>query len=296
MSRALNSKSGAVMDDMKIKGIAPWFGAKRIMADTIIAEFGKHRTYWEPFCGAMAVLLKKEPCCMETVNDLHGDLVGLARTVQHPVLGPLLYRKLRRVLFSKEQFIAAAETIKYDVLKPEHDRAFDYFMVSWFGRNGVAGTAGYNSDFCVRYTSRGGSPNKRWESAVNSIPAWRRRLKNVTILSEDGIALCERIADDPGTVIYADPPYLKKGSKYKHDFDWLAHRRLATALRRFKNARIVVSYYEHPDLADLYPGWTKRECTMTKSLVSQGRRDAENSVEAPEVLLINGPSFMGVEE
>lgn len=93
-------------------------------------------------------------------------------------------------------------------------------------------------------------------------------------------------------VIYADPPYLAKGAEYLHDFDWLAHRRLATALRRFKQTRVVVSYYDHPDLATLYPGWTKVDCEMTRALVSQGKRGQRGSKEtAPEVLLINGQSF-----
>ena len=286
----------AIETDMKVTALSPWFGAKRILAPVIVEELGPHRTYWEPFCGSMAVLLAKPPCSAETVNDLHGDMVNLARVIQDPKWGAWLYRRLRRMLLSQELFREAAETIKLDRDKPSHERAHDYFVVSWFGRNGVAGTKGYNSNFCVRYTNRGGSPAVRWDSAVASIPAWRRRLRRVTILQEDGIALCDRIADDPGTVIYADPPYLKKGAQYVHDFDWLAHRRLAKALRRFRNARCVVSYYDHPDLASLYPGWTKREVHVTKSLVSQGKRDAENKVTAPEVLLINGPSLAPLPE
>ena len=116
----------------------------------------------------------------------------------------------------------------------------------------------------------------------------------MSILSADGSELCEKIEDAAGTVIYADPPYLVKGCKYKHDFDWLAHRRLAKALTRFQKTRVVVSYYQHPDLASMYPGWTVRDCTMTKSLVSQGRRDKENNTVSPEILLINGESYGGV--
>lgn len=72
-------------------------------------------------------------------------------------------------------------------------------------------------------------------------------------------------------------------------------RRLAGLLNRFKENRIVVSYYAHPKLEGLYPGWTVVECTVTKSLVSQGKRDKSNKVLAPEVLLINGPSFTSEE-
>lgn len=66
----------------KIKAIAPWFGGKRTMAPAIVTELGKHSQYFEPFCGSMAVLFAKKPSQKETVNDLHGDLINLARVLQ----------------------------------------------------------------------------------------------------------------------------------------------------------------------------------------------------------------------
>lgn len=276
-----------------ISALAPWFGAKRTIAADIVAEFGPHSAYWEPFCGSMAVLLAKEPCSMETVNDLHGDLVNLGRTVQHPMEGPKLYRRLRRTMLAKELFEESAAVIRGEAFEPTPLRAFHYFVVSWFGRNGVSGTSSYNAGFCVRYTKNGGHAAKRFSSAVNSIPAWRERLRNVTILSQDGIGLCERIEDSPRVVIYCDPPYIAKGAKYVHDFDAAAHERLARVLGRFKETRVVISYYDHPLLDSLYPGWTKRRIKATKAMVNQGMRNKKGATEAPEVLLINGPSLVG---
>ncbi len=284
--------------EMKITALAPWFGSKRTLAPRIIAELGEHSAYWEPFCGSMSILLAKPPSTFETVNDMHDDLINLARVIRHPDAGPKLYRKLRRVLLDERAFDECGDRVRSEWPPYQRadcgihpGRAFDYFVTSWFGRNGVAGTSSYNAHFCRRYTKNGGHAAKRWESAVNSIPAWRRRMRAVTVLSCDGIELCGKIEDAPGVVIYADPPYLVKAAKYLHDFDWLAHRQLAKSLRRFTKTRVVVSYYEHPDLADLYPGWTKVDCTMTKSLVSSGKRDAGNDTKAPEVLLINGESY-----
>lgn len=37
---------------MKIKALAPWFGAKRNLAPVIVGLLGEHRIYWEPFCGS----------------------------------------------------------------------------------------------------------------------------------------------------------------------------------------------------------------------------------------------------
>jgi DNA adenine methylase len=282
-----------------IGAIAPWYGSKRTLAPVIVHELGKHRAYWEPFCGSMAVLLAKPACSMETANDLHGDLINLARIVKDPQLGPQLYRRLRRILPAQEELFDARRRMAMATEAVGIDRAEAYFVNSWLSMNGAAGTAaagessrGARRGICRRFSSGGGAPGIRFAGAVASIPAWRRRLRTVFVLQQDGTELCERIEDRAGTVIYADPPYLKKGERYIHDFDRLAHRRLAKVLGRFQKTRVVVSYYDHPDLATLYPGWTKREVHITKALGNQGRRDVTGKLtKAPEVLLINGPSL-----
>ena len=284
------------VEGMTIGALAPWFGGKQNLAPRIAAELGPHAAFWEIFCGSMAVTLAKQPVPMETVNDLNGDLVNMARCVQHEKQGPRLYRRLRRVLASHVLLNEAAERVKSFGRGPageaiDEDRAFDYFVTSWLGRNGVAGTHSFNQGFSRRFTKNGGHTAKRWQSAVESIPAWRRRMRNLTILSECGISLCDRIEDADGVVIYADPPYLVKGAKYVHDFEDSDHVRLAESLRRFKRTRVVVSYYEHPKIAELYPDWTIVDCPTTKSLVNQGMRDQSAVAIAPEVLIINGPSL-----
>lgn len=279
---------------MRLSALAPWYGAKRTMASTIIEELGKHIAYWEPFCGSMAVLLAKPSSSMETVNDLHGDLINLARCVQDRIAGPALYRRLRRSPMSQELFAESRErclAAQHKFVGIDEQRAYDYFLTSWQGMSGISGSQQYNLNFARKFTKAGGGAAKRFSSAVDSIPAWRRRLRTVTILRSDGVELVEKIEDAQGVVIYCDPPYLAKGAKYLHDFDWIAHRRLAKALRRFTKTRVIVSYYAHPDLAALYPGWTIRECHQTKSLVSQGKRIANQITIAPEVLLINGEKY-----
>lgn len=283
---------------MKIKAIVPWFGGKRNLASRIVELLSPHRVYWEPFCGSMAVLMAKPPCVMETVNDLHADLINLARVIQDSKLGPQLYRQLRRTLMHEQLFKEAAARYKsrgYFAMAPEPDydlpRAYDYFICSWLGRNGVSGTGSYNQGFCVRYTAQGGHAAKRWQSVIASIPAWRRRLANVTILQRDAFELLERIDDRKGTAIYIDPPYIEKGAKYIHDFEQQDHIRLAQMLGRFKETRIVISYYDHPKLKELYPDWEHIEIPITKSLDNQNRRDKENKgvVKVVEMLLVNGP-------
>lgn len=280
---------------MQIGAIAPWFGSKRTLARRIVAALGPHRAYWEPFCGSMAVLLAKEPATMETVNDLHGDLINLARVVQAEDTAVDLYGRLARTLMVEKLFKDEALAWKANGHSPapempDLERAYRFFICSWMGMNGVAGTQSYNQGFCARFTKNGGHSGTRFCAAVDSIPWWHSRLSTVTILTRDAFMLLDKIEDAPGVVIYCDPPYLTKGAKYVHDFESEDHAQLATALGRFKQTRVVVSYYEHPRLAELYHGWQQVDCTVAKSLVASGKRDANNAARAPEVLLVNDRS------
>jgi len=284
-----------------IRALAPWYGAKRILAPRIVEALGPHTAYWEPFCGSMAVLLAKPRATMETVNDLHGDLVNLARVVADDRLGPKLYRRLRRTLMDEVLFAEALRWIKaepdFASAVPDLDRAYWFFVQSWMGRNGLCGTKGYNrSTPCVRYSQSGGHSSTRWAAAVRSIPQWRERLRGVAILRRDGLEILARIEDTPGTAIYVDPPYLAKSCLYQHDFDATQHALLAVRLERFRRARVVVSYYDDRRLTDLYPPghWHYERIEMRKNLSSSGGKvggqpgpaKASNVVE---VLLCNQP-------
>lgn len=146
---------------MKITALAPWFGSKRTLAARIVEQLGDHSAYWEPFCGSMAVLLAKEPASMETVNDLHGDLVNLARVLQAEPLAVELYGRLSRTLIHEATFRAEASAWKAAGRltasdQPDADRAYRFFLCSWMGINGVSGTDSYNQGFCARYTKNGG--------------------------------------------------------------------------------------------------------------------------------------------
>lgn len=275
----------------KTTGLVPWFGAKRTLGPTIVRHLGPHRAYWELFCGSMAVLLAKDPATMETVNDLHADLVNLARVIRDEDLARRLDWKLRRTLVAEALFRESQAVIRGAAAPPEPsvDRAYHYFVASWFGFSGVAGTQQHKTAYARRYSSKGGNAGVRFLNAVESLPWWVERLRTVVIEQTCGITLAEKIEDRAGTVIYADPPYLVKGAKYAHDFGPADHERLAAALGRFKETRVVVSYYAHPDLARLYPGWTVVDVATAKALVLSGQR-TPGRVEAPEVLLINGPA------
>lgn len=308
--------------EAKIGAIAPWFGGKRTMAPAIVTELGKHGQYFEPFCGSMAVLMAKEPCQKETVNDLHGDLINLARVIANPTSAEMLYETLQRPLFSESMLDDArtylestqvppdptAEELRCQAIYTSHiTRAYWYFIASWYGRNGTAGTARLDYQIAVRWTKGGGSPTVRWRNALESLPWWHNRLRNVVILRRDAFTILDRFEDVKETAIYVDPPYeavtrskgsIKngRGGKYLHEFDHTGgmfgddHQRLAEILRGYRKARIVISYYDCPRIRELYEGWTFIEHTRQKHLHAQNGRGSRPK-DAPEILIINGPSY-----
>lgn len=300
----------------KITAIAPWFGSKRTLAPLIIRQLGDHTQYFEPFCGSMAVLLAKAPSRQETANDLHGDLTNLARVIASETMAPVLYQRLFRVLLSDGLLADAAEILRpdYEVPLPSLDRAFWYFVQSWMMRNGVAGTnigqpRAVGTQLAVRWTANGGSPTVRFSNAVDSIPGWHERLRNVVILRRDALEILPKVEDSPKTAIYVDPPYVAQSrsgfagsgaqSRYLHEFRHSAgdglfnrddHEALRDVLRVFKKARIVVSYYDCQRVRQLYDGWTFIDCGRQKNLARQNGKCTTDD-EAPEVLIVNGEVF-----
>lgn len=283
---------------MKIKSIAPWFGGKRTLAPRIVEELGEHDYYFEGCAGSMATLFAKEPSHHETVCDLHGGLINLARVVQKEDLAVELFNRLQRTMYGDDVFaeskawLAKWESQIEDARtadEPSIPWAYHYFLCSWMGRNGVAGTERVNYQIATRWTAGGGSGPLRFRNAIDSIPEWCDRTRNVHILKRSVFDVLPKIEDADGVSIYADPPYLEEGGLYLHSFSQTQHRQLAEQLRRFTKARVVVSYYAHPLLAELYPGWTVVDCSRQKHLAVQNKRGTVRA-SAPEVLLINGPS------
>ncbi len=320
---------------MTVKAIAPWFGGKRTMAPLIVQQLGKHAQYFEPFCGSMAVLFAKEVSRQETVNDLHKDLTNLAWVLQDPDAAESLYGRLQRVVFCEDILDEAGlqlerpaphRNIPIDPDGPQVQRAYWYFLASWMMRNGIAGTARMEYQVAVRWTKGGGSPTIRFRSAIESIPAWHERLRNVVIINRDAFKIVGKFEDVAETAIYADPPYFSgsrsgfgnhgNGSKYLHEFvhgdhafePFLLnperclrcdrakdehkdhHERLRDVLVAYKKARVVVSYYDCPEIRELYRGWTFIDCARQKNLHAQNGRGARPK-DAPELLIVNGPAY-----
>ena len=281
-----------------IGSLTPYFGCKREKIAKIVPYFGEHAVFWDICCGSLASIFGKEKSRVEVCNDLNGAAINLSRVVQHDELSVKLFEKLNRTLFCEGLFEDSRNWLvdHDDVLSPlipnaevsAEDRfswAYHYFLFSWQARNGFAGTKNeLKLGFCRRFTSNGGDPAVRFRNAVESIPEWWERLRGVTLLQEDCLVLCKKIEDKVGTVIYADFPYVEKGVKYLHDFDEAKHRAMAKALSELKKTKVVISYYEHPLLTEIYNEVTwEMVCQHTNKKAGATGKGSE----AKEILLVN---------
>ncbi|MBX3352118.1 MAG: DNA adenine methylase [Phycisphaeraceae bacterium] len=287
----------------RLGSLLPYYGSKRRLAPKIVHQLGEHRAYYELCAGSMALLLAKPRARPEIVVDLYGAIVNLARVVASPRWCDLR-RKAARTLIHESVFKAAVQRER-EMLDPETglwpvapsseareitdahvDAAYLTLLLGWQGRSGVAGRPNSHS-FGVHWSPGASNP---WPNVARSIRFWHQRLAGVEILQRDAILVAERIPDKPGVAVYCDPPYIVEGGQYHHAFTREQHEGLAAALTSKRHARVVVSYFDHPWLDELYPrerGWIKHPVPQTNTLggSSPGLRKAV----LPEVLLINGP-------
>lgn len=83
----------------------------------------------------------------------------------------------------------------------------------------------------------------------------------ITITQEDGAQVLQSMAD-PSTFIYADPPYLVKGSDlYLNAMTWADHLRVARAFAT-STARWLITYDQDARVRALYPSFRTAEFSI----------------------------------
>ena len=102
-------------------------------------------------------------------------------------------------------------------------------------------------------------------------PYYINKLNSITkVYNLDCEDLIDKI-DEDGAFLYVDPPYFGKENLYAfHNFTKEKHYTLADKLKGCKSSWIL-SYYDYPDLGDLYPEkdyiWLRKEYTRSSSAV-----------------------------
>lgn len=267
-----------------------WYGGKGRVVKKILPYFPEHTCYVEPFCGSAALLFAKKPSKIEVINDIEGEVIHFFRVLQDKVQAEELIRRLAVTPYSREEY-----ELSWIPTEDPIERARRFFIRSRQSFLASACTMRYHSPGSWGFEKRaqfGCSRAVKFLRAVDGLPRVVNRLRRVSTESLDFEAILEKYDAPEGTTFfYCDPPYMLGGSsrtgwdRYKYEFAKDDHERLARALNRI-NGKVLVSYYEEPEILDLYPepGWRYRRFKTTKfGGIGKGAKGAT------ELLLANYP-------
>lgn len=255
-----------------------WFGGKGKVSNHIISRMPFHTCYVELFGGAAHVIAQKAPITNEVYNDIDGEVVNFLLMARNK---PKLLREAceslpySRMLYGKWK--------KEEAPQDDFERAVRFFYLN---RSSIAKG---NSDFVFSTDTgwRHGKDNntaRTYQSACQAIETFAERMKTVMIDNRDFRDVI-RVYDSPTTLFYVDPPYIGREKYYALTNDdrenpEQLHRDLAEMMNRIQG-KAIISYYEHPLLNELYPGWHKETFKATRQVVNR-----KNNL-TDELLLMN---------
>ena len=223
-------------------------GAKNRLAQWICGHMPKHDVYLEPYAGSLAVLFNKEPCHVETVNDLHDEVTSFFRVLRDN--GEELRRMVKLTPYSRSEYNRAYERADNDA-----ERARRFCVRCWMGF-GCSNL--YRNGFKTGQQGSSPNPAKAWAKLPETMEVAIARLKNVQIENLPALELISRY-DTEDVFMYIDPPYLhgtRKNYLYKYEMEDSGHEELLKKLVKHPG-KILLSGYENEMYNDHLSGWKK---------------------------------------
>lgn len=251
-----------------------WFGGKGRMAEHIINKMPPHKCFVDLFGGAAHVIAQKPMITNEVYNDIDGDLVNF-------------------ILVARErtsELVLACESLPYsrglyekwkreEMPQDDFERAVRFFYLN---RSGIAkGNSSYGTGW--RHSHEHNTA-RTYQHACERIRAFAKRMSNVMIDNRDFREII-RVYDSPETLFYVDPPYIDREMRYKltmqdKENPLQLHHDLADVLNQVRG-KVILSYYEHPLLDELYPKWRREYFAAVRQVVN-----GQNNL-SEEMLLMN---------
>lgn len=254
----------------KVKSVLKYPGAKNRLASWICDYIPEHKVYLEPYFGSGAVFFNKEPCHIETINDLNSDVYNFFKVLRDE--GKLLATALYMTPYSREEYERAYIV---DDTDSDVEKARKFCVKCWQGF-GCANL--YKNGF--RSGQQSNSPNcaKSWGDIPETLKQASERLKQAQIENLPAAELIKRY-NTLDVFIYADPPYLpgtRKGYLYKHEMTVEEHKELLEALIKHPG-KVLISGYDNDLYNEILVGWNK----------VQKKTQAEKGLARTETLWMN---------
>lgn len=233
-----------------MKAALKYPGAKNRLANWICSYIPNHEVYLEPYAGSLAILLNKSRSHIETVNDLHSELVNYFKVLRDN--SDILIDKISCTPYARGEYDAS-----YNIDSKDSDiEKARKFAVRCFQGFGCANL--YHNGF--KSGQQGNSPNpaKAWSNLPNNLKEITERLKGVQIENLDALELIRRY-DTKDVFIYADPPYLhstRKNYLYKYEMSTDQHKELLNLLIAHPG-KVLISGYDNDLYNTMLKGWYK---------------------------------------
>lgn len=190
--------SSASVAAAKQPAVIRYPGSKWSLAPIIVAEFGDHHHYVEPFFGSGGVYFTKEPSPHEVLNDANGAVVNFFRVLRDQT-EDLLWA-LETTPWARDEYELSCEPSSDDfedarrfIVRCWQAHASDFSKVTGWRNRGVR--------------QRAGGMSHRWQKVPDQLRALAWRLADAEIENRGALEVIRRHSA-PDCLIYADPPYL----------------------------------------------------------------------------------------
>lgn len=251
-----------------MKSVLKYPGAKNRLAPWICEYIPDHNVYLEPYAGSLAVFFNKKRSHIETVNDLHGEVVNFFKVLRD---NP---EELERVIaltpYSRSEYDKA-----YEETVDMVERARRFCVRCWMGF-GCANL--YHNGFKSGQQANSPNPARAWMQLPETLQTASKRLKGVQIECLPALELINRY-DTEDVFIYADPPYLhdtRKNYLYKYEMENEEHEQLLAKLIAHPG-KIMISGYDNDLYNNMLTGWNK----------AYKQTNAEGGLRRTEVIWMN---------
>lgn len=242
-----------------------WSGSKRYLAEEIISYFPLQcNTYFEPFLGSGAILLKYLPN-KSSVGDIYDPLIKLWKNIQ---CNPnwLYDEYVKR--YNKFQ----EDTNFYYEIRSKYNSNFDPEDLFFLTRTCYNGLIRFNKEGNFSTSCHFGRSGMKPERVEKLLLKTSLLLSKVCIMCEDYEEAIKRISTND--FMYLDPPYFKSKGTYFGNFD---ESRLFYNLEKLnsKNIKWCLSYDGKTNIDDnvrLIPSYLYKRHIALKSKPSSFRK------------------------
>jgi len=265
-----------------------WYGAKNRLAPRIVGLFPPHGTYVEPFVGGGSVFFAKPPSRVETVNDMHGDLVNFFKVLRDRRNRERLIELVEGTPWSRAEYCNALVVRKAGKWASDVERAWTFLVATRQSRNGVAKHPTDWSRTVGRTANGASSRTSIWRNLPERLAVAGLRLQAAQIECGHWAKILDDY-DSKDTLAYLDPPYLhstrnpRNRNSYDHEMTEVDHARLLLRLKQFKG-KVVLSGYASRLYDEILYGWHRIEIETTSSASNRANK---KRTRRTEVLWLN---------